>query len=302
MAVLRPRSSEVNPRFLLYAYLGPEFQKEIDRRTVRGATVDRIPLNEIGEWPIRLPDRRTQDAIAEVLGALDEKIEANLRLAAKADNLWLALASSTIQSIEANEESNQSSDFRPLSSLAKFINGRAFTKDATGTGRMVVRIAELNSGPGDSTVYNDIDVSDEYVAQPGTLLFAWSGSLTVQRWFRPEAIINQHIFRVIPEPNVPIWLIHAHLLQLLPSYQRIAAGKATTMGHIQRRDLDAAVAVPDAETVVRLDTVCSPLWKRALRAETETLTLVALREVLLPKLLMGEIRVRVAEQSVGFAV
>ena len=55
---------------------------------------------------------------------------------------------------------------------------------------MVVRIAELNSGPGGSTVYNDVSVDEENLARPGDLLFAWSGSLTVRRWFRPEAIVN----------------------------------------------------------------------------------------------------------------
>jgi hypothetical protein len=65
---------------------------------------------------------------------------------------------------------------QPLSSLARFVNGRAFTKDATGTGKMVVRIAELNSGPGASTVYNEIDVDGTNLARTGDLLFAWSGS------------------------------------------------------------------------------------------------------------------------------
>ena len=65
--------------------------------------------------------------------------------------------------------------------LAQYVNGRAFTKGASGKGRRVIRIAELNSGPGVSTIYSDIDIAPEHVAQPGDLLFAWSGSLDVYR-------------------------------------------------------------------------------------------------------------------------
>src|SRR5690606_875626 len=141
-----------------------------------------------------------QQAIAAVLGALDDKIAVNERIASVADELrrnlfdqYIAEASTAIRSV-------------PLSSTADFIDGRAFTKEATGTGRMVIRIAEINSGPSGSTVYNDIDVPDQHLARPGDVLFAWSGSLTVARWFRPEAIINQHIFKVVPKSGIPTWL------------------------------------------------------------------------------------------------
>lgn len=78
MGLLRPRREVVNPRFLLYAYLGPEFQDLVRRQAIHGATVDRILLSELPGWPIRVPVARSeQDAIAEILGALDDKIASN---------------------------------------------------------------------------------------------------------------------------------------------------------------------------------------------------------------------------------
>jgi type I restriction enzyme S subunit len=163
---------------------------------------------------------------------------------------------------------------------------------------MVVRIAELNSGPGGSTVYNDVSVDEENLARPGDLLFAWSGSLTVRRWFRPEAIVNQHIFKVIPNDGVPIWFVHGAVLQLLDFFRGIAADKATTMGHIQRHHLDEEVLVPPTERLQELDRWCGALWRRALAAEEENLVLSDLRDTLLPKLLSGKLRVRDAESLV----
>lgn len=255
-----------------------------------GHGTGRLATDRIKSLPIFTPPLAEQRAIAEVLGALDDKIEANRRVADLCDALWQSMAAEVFDDIEDGQ--GASGDRQPLSSLAEFVNGKAFTKNATGTGRMVVRIAELNSGPGASTIYNEIEVPAEHAAAPGDLLFAWSGSLTVQRWYRSEAIINQHIFKVVPRSKIPMWCVHAHLLRLLPAFQRIAAGKATTMGHIQRHDLDVEVGVPNGDMLARLDSVCAPLWHRALRAEMETLILSRLRDTLLPKLVRGELQVR----------
>ena len=75
-----PRRESVDPRFLLYAYLGPEFQETLQSRAVQGSTVDRILLSELGTFPIRTPPLPEQRAIAHVLGTLDDKIELNRRM------------------------------------------------------------------------------------------------------------------------------------------------------------------------------------------------------------------------------
>jgi type I restriction enzyme S subunit len=231
-------------------------------------------------------DRGEQGPIGEVLSALDEKIARNARVIAAAD----ALANASFRAAATTSV--------PLSSLARFVNGKAFTKDATGTGRVVVRIADLNSGLGGSTVYNDIDVADEHLARPGDLLFAWSGSLTAARWFRPEAIVNQHIFKVIPNAGVPMWLVNQAVHAKLGEFKAIAADKATTMGHIQRQHLDQPVLIPSAEAAKTLDPLMGGLWDRALAAEVESLKLTATRDELLPLLMSGNVRVRDAEKVV----
>src|SRR5438270_9011216 len=78
MGLLRVKSGKADSRFLLYAYLGPEFQQVIRERSIHGATVDRIPLTDLPSWPIRIPSLPEQQAISGLLGALDDKIDANL--------------------------------------------------------------------------------------------------------------------------------------------------------------------------------------------------------------------------------
>jgi len=81
MGLLRAKPGAADPRFLLYAYLGPKFQKTLVSRTVPGSTVDRIPLIEMPTFPISIPtDLSEQRAIARILGTLDDKIELNRRM------------------------------------------------------------------------------------------------------------------------------------------------------------------------------------------------------------------------------
>src|SRR5664280_745503 len=288
-------SQELNPKYLHYLLMA---EQDSIRRFAHGTTHQTLYYPEAKALHVCIPSRGAQDGIVEVLGALDDKTECNTLIAGLLEERWTDELTQALNGWDVDDLLPSSWSRASLSSVARFVNGRNFTKDATGTGRMVIRIAELTSGPGRSTVYNEIDVPSDHVARPGDLLFAWSGSLTVQRWFRPEAIVNQHIFKVIPHSDIPTWLVHGYLLKLLPWYRQIAAGKATTMGHIQRHHLDEPVPLPDAATRNAFDERCAPLWHRALAAEQESLVLAQLRDTLLPRLLSGELRVRDAEAAV----
>lgn len=280
---------ECDFRWLFYRLLN---DRERIVSLATGAAQQNLSGKTIRGFLYMVPPAAEQRAIAAVLGAIDDKITANSDVVRVAGSL----ANATLDDLLRDAL------VIPLVEAARFINGKAFTKDATGSGRVVIRIAELNSGIGGSTVYNDIDVADDHVARPGDLLFAWSGSLTVQRWYRPEAIINQHIFKVIPRAGYPTWLVHQVLLRKLEEFRAIASSKATTMGHIQRHHLDEPVMIPSREGIERQHAVMDGLWHTALSAEQESLKLRELRDTMLPQLMSGKLRVKDAEKQVEEAV
>ncbi|SLF17922.1 type I restriction-modification system specificity subunit [Mycobacteroides abscessus subsp. bolletii] len=282
----RSRDSEVlDQRYLRYLMSSADFVRQLD--VLKGQTdmAPYVSLSDQRSMEIVLLPIARQRAIAEVLGALDDKIAANERICELADDLARA------KWRKARTGGRQVA----LSELASFINGKAFTKGASGNGRVVIRIAELNSGVSGSTVYSDIDVADDHLAQPGDLLFAWSGSLTVARWFRPAGIVNQHIFKVIPKHGCQMWMVNQALLAKLDDFKAIASDKATTMGHIQRRHLDETTELPDIEVIRCIDAAMSVLWDRALAAERENLKLAKTRDELLPLLMSGKLRVKDVE-------
>ena len=88
----------------------------------------------------------------------------------------------------------------------------------------------------------------------------------------------------------------------MSEFRDIAADKATTMGHIQRKHLDQAlVALPSPPLLNAAGDVIGALESRILTAKLQSRTLAQLRDLLLPKLLSGALRVRNAERMIGDA-
>lgn len=77
LALIRPDPEVVDPKYLLFVMLGPEWRQTVEERVISGATVNRIPLKEFLSFPLRLPPIRVQRRIAALLSAFDELIEKN---------------------------------------------------------------------------------------------------------------------------------------------------------------------------------------------------------------------------------
>jgi type I restriction enzyme S subunit len=231
---------------------------------------------------IPAPPTPEQWRIVGVLKAVDDLIGTSRRLA---DDLMV------MRRVVVERTLGQSVGFLPLSSIARFVNGRNFTKDASGQGRPVIRTPEVRRGPGEDTIRSDVDAPLDHVAKPGDILFVWSGSLMVDRWLHEDALVNQHIFKVIPEPGVPSWLAFALIEHQMPWFLGLAADKATTMGHIQRGHLDAVVPMPGREELAELDLIAAPLWEQEFALRAEAHQMIRTRDDLLPMLLSGRVRV-----------
>lgn len=281
VAIIRPDPDVVDSDYLFYCLRDKDRIRRARSRVVQSVQQN-LSLAELSSVEIPQPPIDEQRRIAATLAVLDDKIDSNRRII----DLIPKVIAAEVQAALATESLHV-----PVASLARFVNGGAYTKGATGFGRMVIRIGELASGPGASTVYNELDVPEDRTAYAGDLLMSWSGSLDIYRWAGDEAIINQHIFKVIPA-HLPAWLVYDRVKTVMPIFQSIARDKATTMGHIQRGHLEStSVTLPGPHAIVELDRANGPLWERLLLAEQEARALAALRDALLPELLSGRIRV-----------
>jgi type I restriction enzyme S subunit len=274
--------------YLPFVIGGPEFSRYV-MAVQTGTAVPHISSGQIADFEMLLPPIDEQTRIVEVLGALEDKIESNRRLSSTLADCLGVLFRREIVDAAADAESWRRTN---LTGIARFINGRAFTKLGDDEGRPIVRIKELNNGVSGATPRAGVEASNDNVARHHDLLFSWSGSLGVYRWDGPESLINQHIFKVIALDGFPDWFVEGWIRHHMPEFQRIARDKATTMGHIKREHLKMAeVDVPPTERMSELDATMLPVDEqfRALAAESNTLR--AIRDALLPRLTSGAARV-----------
>ncbi|ROH86156.1 restriction endonuclease subunit S [Pseudomethylobacillus aquaticus] len=179
-----------------------------------------------------------------------------------------------------------------LDAVASFLNGLALQKfPPTGIDDLpVIKIAQLRKG---DTVGSDLasrTIKPEYVVKNGDVLFSWSGSLEVEIWCGGEGALNQHLFKVTSS-DYPKWFYYLWTRQHLDNFRQIAASKATTMGHIQRRHLSDAKVVVASDTVLKaVDEILSPFIERIVVNLVQAQTLATLRDTLLPRLISGQLR------------
>ena len=79
MALVRPDRDKVDPRFLHYYFLSHNWRTKMDAITITGATVNRIPLASFPETEVSFPGLNEQEKIADILSAYDDLIENNRR-------------------------------------------------------------------------------------------------------------------------------------------------------------------------------------------------------------------------------
>jgi len=97
LVLLRSDGSQVDQTFLRWAVRSPQWWSEVDRLLNVGAVFSSLNVRDIGRIRLNFPPIGEQQAIAEVLGALDDKIAANTALAstseqvlrAELDAVWL---------------------------------------------------------------------------------------------------------------------------------------------------------------------------------------------------------------------
>lgn len=310
---------ELDHSFLKYVLVS---ETEALWRFASGTTHQTIYYPEAKAFHVCLPPLPEQRAIASVLGALDDKIDLNRRMCQKLEEMARALFKSwfvDFDPVRAKMEGRDpglpkeiadlfpsrlvDSELGPipegwsaesLDDVADFLNGLALQKyppQAEFATLPVLKIAQLKRGDTSGADRCSAEVPAPYRVVDGDVIFSWSGSLEVALWTGGVAALNQHLFKVTSD-RFPRWCVYQWVCQHLPEFRQIAADKATTMGHIQRRHLSAArVAVPPDAVRRSADSILGPMTDRLLAARSESRNLVALRDTLLPKLISGEVRV-----------
>jgi type I restriction enzyme S subunit len=310
------------PKFLRYWSRSPEFRNQLAGLATSTDMAPYLSLVDQRRLRVILPSPEEQKAISRILCALDDKIELNRRMNETMEAMARAIFKSwfvDFDPVRAKTEGRQPFGMdaetaalfpnafqdsplgkipkgwavRGLDTVAHFLNGLALQKyPPNGKASLpVIKIAQLHKGNAEGADQATGDLPSEYVVEDGDVLFSWSGSLDLVLWCGGRGALNQHLFKVTSR-DYPKWFYYLWIRAHLSGFQLIAAGKATTMGHIQRHHLnEAKVLVPPNDLLASMDKIFDPMIQAIVENAIQSRTLVSIRDALLPKLISGEIRV-----------
>jgi|LDZT01.1.fsa_nt_gi type I restriction enzyme S subunit len=317
IAILRPDLEKVNPLYLKYYLLNPNSKRRIKQGYASGSALPRITLKDLKQFKVDLKPIPEQDKIASILSSIDDKIELNNQINKNLEELAQTIFQHWFVDFEfpgKNGEPYKSSggemieselgqipkgwEVLSLTKVADFLNGLAMQKyppeniENSDLCLPVLKIKELKNGK--TTNESDkcsIRIDSKYIVNNGDIIFSWSGSLEVKIWCGDKAGLNQHLFKVTSE-SYPKWFYYFWVKYHIEEFRRIAKDKTTTMGHIRRQDLNnAKVLDPGNDFLDKYGKIINDLLDLYINNEEEVKLLTKLRDVLLPKLMSGEIRV-----------
>lgn len=274
MALIRPDQRRINPRFLLYTWRSPAFREQLATKSIHGATVDRIPLKELGNWTITLPDMATQQAIGEVLGALDDKIASNRRVIEASESLSDALFSFVARA---------ASGTTPAGTYFDLAYGKALPTVERKDGPVPVYGSGGIVGRHESPLFDGPGVVVGRKGSVGTVYWAEDGAFPIDTTFfiRPHGFPHIFVYLLLKRMRLPLMAADS----AVPGLNRI-------------RVLQESVPALSQADAQRLAAQVSPLFTKNHQLEQENTTLTAVRDELLPQLMSGRITVKDAEKRV----
>lgn len=291
---LRPDSSVVDGRYLYYLLISAEVQSRL-LGLAMGSTVPHLRVPDVKEFLLpTFHDRDDQTAIAEVLGALDDKIAANDRVITTASRLGKS------EFHRAVAEGLQVT----IGDVAELVTRGVAPKYTQEDGLLVlnqkcVRDQVVSLGPARLT---STKRSDKVLRRHDVLVNSTGqGTLgRVGRWLEDvEATVDSHITivrfdRALVDPVCAGFAV----MRLERQIETLAEGST---GQTElRRDLLAGltITVPERPQQAALGQRLATYDALLTQLRHESASLAATRDELLPLLMSGRIRVRDAEKVV----
>lgn len=289
LLTLRGKKGVLDNDYLMYYLQSPMGQSLLKSRET-GTTVTGIKQSEFRKIEISIPDLEMQKKVSNVLNVINDKIKLNNNINNNLEQQAQAIFANEFLSLDMLPEGWKQAS---LIDIADYLNGLAMQKyrpTADESGIPVLKIKELRQGfCDDNSELCSPSIKSDYIIHDGDVIFSWSGSLLVDLWCGGICGLNQHLFKVTSN-KYDKWFYYAWTKHHLDRFVAVAADKATTMGHIKRDELaKAEVLIPNEADYNRIGALLQPIYEMIISNRIENKKLAATRDILLPKLMNGEI-------------
>jgi type I restriction enzyme S subunit len=320
MGLLRPRPERVVPEYLLYAFLSPAFQQIIAANTITGATVDRISLSDVPDFPIRIPGTKEQKQVASILKSIDAKIDCNNHINAELEAMAKTLydywfmqfdfpdangkpyksgGGKMVYNAELKREIPEDWDDSSIQAIANLLGGGTPTKKKSefwGGG-----IPFFTPTDADGTIFK-FSTAD-YITEEGlkgsstklfgkhTVFITARGSVGRLVLAGVDMAMNQSCYALRAKPDISHTFLFFMTKELIHHLQVKSSG--SVFDSIVSNDIEQTkLAIPNTDLIKKFAEIAEPAFEKIANNTKENLQLAQLRDWLLPMLMNGQVTVK----------
>lgn len=311
-----------------FIYYQLKTKRKILENHASGSTFKEISGSVLKQIELLIPPLPEQHRIAEILGALDDKIELNQRMNKTLEEMAQAIfkhwfvdfefpnedgepykssGGEMVYSEELEKEIPEGWEVGKLGEIADFKNGINYKRYEEGnTTYPIVNVRNIANSK--FLINSDLDSIniDKKKAKPyylsnGSILIARSaipGKISMLRVDYENVIYSGFIIKLdLFNPELKNYIVQ-YLEEKIQALINLSDG--TTLKNINQRSLKGFNLVfPSKKIIKEYNMLVNEIFNYIYCNKKQIRTLSQIRDTLLPKLMSGEIRVKVEEKDVG---
>lgn len=294
--VLREKDGESDKDFIFYFTISPEFRNVAVLSMTGSSGRQRVQTDVIATFPFRLPVLSEQRAIAAVLSALDDKIDLLRR-----QNKTLEALAQTVFRHWFVEGAEDDWEVTPIGDVLTAVGGTTpSTKNPEYWDGDVhwTTPRDLSNNDGIYLLDTARKITERGLAQissgllpSGTLLLSSRAPVGYLAFAEVPLAVNQGYIAIIDDKVLSKTFMYLWLKENMDYVKSYAGG--TTFQEISKstfRSLE--IAVPTQRLLVEFEQIAFPMFEKIRINAHQIAKLQELRDMLLPKLMSGEVRVR----------
>lgn len=295
--VLR-NNEKILPEFLFTLLKSNQIIAELQHLAeTRSGTFPQITFaSELAPIKVQVPDKKTQKQIVNIIKSFDDKIKLNNAINNNLEQQAQALYQQMFIECAVSDWKTGT-----ISDLGTVIGGgtpsKSHSEYYSSKGVAWITPKDLSINKTKFITHGERDISElglknssATIMPKGTVLFSSRAPIGYIAISTGDVTTNQGFKSVVPKSEIGTAFIYYFLKQNLPIIEGMASG--STFKEVSGSTMKAVPAIiPDCKTLKRFNDFCHPIFEKQQNLEAENLSLSALRDSLLPRLMSGEIDV-----------
>ena len=291
LAIIRLDKNQADPKYIFYV-LSTTKQRNLSNSFVAQSVQANINLKQVGDFGISLPEITVQKRIADILSAFDDKIELNNKISKNLEQTAQAIFKEWFGKSEKLKAKSEK-----LFKLGKIICGKTPSKSNLkyfGGEIPFIKIPDMHNQmfilkTEDSLTEVGADSQKNKFIPRNSICVSCIATVGLVSITTKDSQTNQQINTIIPKSESYLEFLYLALKTIKNDLMLIGSGGSTTLNINTSIFSNIEILVPEEEVIDKFHKLANPMFNKILQINKENQELATLRDLLLPKLMRGEI-------------